>query len=284
MQVEAKRGYAIVIGSEPTRSSGRVSLRRHAGFTLIDLMVSMAVMAVLIGLMAPSIGLISEAARRVKCQKKLADIGLAMTMWVDDHRGVLPLSEIADNVFNDGAEADSDSEVIQSSALMEIAHLAGGDPNQYDGLGRLLEYDYINDASSFYCPSHDGEHPYEQYARSWIAPGDEIVINFHYRLFENSADSRLAILDPKTVLVTDGMRSIVDYNHSSGNNLLRADMSVSWYSDDQNYIVSLLPKSESEPNAGVPLASSWAALDTGNVPDGQNPNFNPNTNAVISFD
>lgn len=261
-----------------------MSVRRSTGFTLIDLMVSMAVMAVLIGLTAPSVGLITEAARRVKCQKKLADLGLAMTMWADDHRDVLPRSQVADSVFGAGSEANSGSEIFQRSALMQIAHFDGGDPNNYDGLGRLLEYDYINDARTFYCPSHDGEHPYDDYAQSWITPGDEIVINFHYRLFETAAESRLANMDPKTVLITDGMRSVVDYNHRSGNNILRADMSVSWYADDQNYIVSLLSQTEDTPGAGVPLASSWAALDTGNVPSSQNPDFNLNTNAVIIFD
>ena len=256
-----------------------IKTRQRSGFTIIDLMVSIAVMAVLLGLTAPSLRLVTEAARRVKCQKKLSDIGLAMTMWSEDHRDLLPPSQIADDVYS-AESADSNDDVIQSSMLMEVAHRGDGDPNSFDGLGRLLAEDYINNASAFYCPSHHGEHTAEIYETSWVMLGEEIVINFHYRLMASS--QKLSRLDPATTLVTDGMRSVADYNHISGNNMLKADMSVAWFSDDEQYIASLLPTAEDAPGAGIPVNATWTVLDTGRppLPNPSGP-FNPNANTLF---
>lgn len=250
--------------------------RRRTGFSLIDLMVTMAVMSVLLGLLAPSIRLVTEAARRVKCQKNLADIGLGLTMWTDDHHDTLPSSSVAGAVFSEEA-----ADPIQQSSLMEIAHLDDDDPNDFDGLGKLLQFDYVPEPRAFYCPSHTGDYPYDLYATSWVALDQEIVINYHYRLFENQSDARLPRLDPRTTLVTDGMRSVSDYNHRTGNNMLRADMSVSWYADDENYIASILPESEDDPGAGVPVFASWIVFDTGTPPGGPTPGGSPTANSIM---
>lgn len=238
-------------------------------------------MSVLLGILAPSMSLVTEAARRVKCQKKLSDLGLALTMYADDHRDMLPPSDVADEVFS--VESSPDQDIIQSSTLMQLAHLGDDDPNNFDGLGRLLEWQYLSDPSALYCPSHAGEHPHEQYASSWVDLGGEIVINYHYRLLGET--DMLSRLDPNTTLVTDGMRSIADYNHRSGNNMLKADMSVVWYTDENDYIVSLLPSSETAPGAGVPVNASWTVLDTGTPPDSTpvNPN-SPNANTLLQWD
>ncbi|RMH25778.1 MAG: DUF1559 domain-containing protein [Planctomycetota bacterium] len=238
--------------------------RRGAGFSLIDLLVSISVMAILLGLLSPTLGRVAETARRVKCQKKLADVGLALTMYAADHRDTLPPSDVADEVFAPARES-ARREPFQPSRLMELAHLDTGEPGDYDGLGRLVGDGYLADPSALYCPSHDGEHPIDHYAGAWMTLQGEIVINFHYRLFDGMA--MLGRLDPAMTLVTDGMRSQADYNHRTGNNLLRADMSVDWYADKTQYITGILPVAETAPSAGLPLSTTWRVMDTGKTPD-----------------
>lgn len=240
-------------------------------------------MSVLLGLLAPSIRLVTEAARRVKCQKQLSDIGLGITMWADANRGTLPPSKVFDEVFSTEAAVSTNSDIIQSSTLMQLAHLGHGDPNNFDGLGRLVIHEYLNNASVFYCPSHDGDHPSELYDKAWVMLGDEVVINYHYRLMEPS--QLLSRLDPRTTLVADGMRSRPDYNHRSGNNMLKADMSVVWYADENEYITSMLPSSEAIPGAGIPVSATWTVLDTGTPPTTAPGNQLPtNSNLILSFD
>ena len=228
----------------------------------MDLLVSMAVMSILMGILTPTLGLVAESARRVKCQKKLSDVGLALTMWVGDHRDTLPPSDVANIVYS--TESPS-GEAFQASTLMQIAHFKSDNPNSFDGLGRLVAEEYLSDPSALYCPSHRGEHPFGAYENSWVTLHSEIVINFNYRLFDGPV--QLSRIDPATVLVTDGMRSIPDYNHGNGNNMLRADMSVTWFLDDNDYIESMLPASEHDSGAGIPVATAWAVMDTGDAPD-----------------
>ncbi|RMD64521.1 MAG: DUF1559 domain-containing protein [Planctomycetota bacterium] len=220
----------------------------------MDLLVSMSVIALLLAILLPSLSRATESARRVVCLSNLKQIGLATQMYVDDHDGYLPPS-----VFS---KKDPNQLVPQD---MQLAHLKSADPGAWDGLGWLVAGEYLNAAPIFYCPSHHGLHPEQRYEEAWAMLNGEIVTNYQYRFFPQDP-MPLAELLPMTTIVSDGLRTQLDYNHRVGANVLRADMSAGWYTDEQGFVYDLLPRSEDDVAAAKQVLVAWGTFDLGRPP------------------
>ncbi len=68
----------------------RAGFERRAGFTLVEVIVSVAVISVLLTLSAPALRQTRESARRVQCFSNLRAFGLGVQMYREDHGGSLP--------------------------------------------------------------------------------------------------------------------------------------------------------------------------------------------------
>lgn len=63
---------------------------RNTAFTLVELLVVIAVIGVLASLLLPALALAKERAKVVKVHAELYGIGMALHMYADDHEGRVP--------------------------------------------------------------------------------------------------------------------------------------------------------------------------------------------------
>lgn len=226
------------------------------GFSLIDTLVTISVVALLIAILLPSLSGAREAARRVVCASNVRQLGIGMQMFADDHDGKLPNSMYVSMA----AGMSGDNSANQQMMTLRAPNNETND-QIWDGLGVLYATDYLVAPKLFYCPSHHGEHGFSVYARTFNGVRERVVSNYHFRGIGPNGERTLTAIEPsESVMVTDGMRALSDYNHKSGTNYLTADLAVGFLSDLNGEFRRLFAKNELEV-ADAKVRRQWDFLD-----------------------
>jgi len=259
-----KHGYGA------DRADAGAAASHCRGFSLLELIMVLVVTALLTGLMMPAMAHVRENARRIVCQSNLRQLGMGVVIYTDE-KNTLPFS-----FFGQPGQNKQHMMAAHRGAVMvgsDGNDQGIGDDNEsmafenWEGLGWLYQGRFIKSAEVLYCPSHHGEHFYDRYIdhfqhyRQFDSVASEpIFTNYQYagdRDWANAdqPDRRRRLTDANLIMATDGLRTLADFNHLVGMNILRGDVSVSWNEDVTTHRVrDMLPD-------GTESAAGAASMD-----------------------
>lgn len=161
---------------------GRPSGLRAAparGFSLVELLTTIMLLTVLLGLVIPSIRAATDEARRVSCQTSARSLAQAMLTFASSQKGNLPSGPVERTNWG------SPYELFRSPADDALEAEDG-----WFGSGRLWKRSFVSGGQGFYCPSAPGRGgvPYEQAwpqqmdaSRNPVDGKRKIYANFAYR-------------------------------------------------------------------------------------------------------
>ncbi len=209
-------------------------MRARRAFTIVELLVTIAIVALLMSLLMPGLRAAREGAQRMQCASNLRQIGIAFFAYAFQHDDALPAT-----IFDDDPAQFAPQEMMALNTGLIDPPTDAPAFNDWDGLGHLV-YSFIDNPQVFYCPCHHGTHSWDDCAEKIEKKSDDrIYCNYHFigdtvvseDPTKPGSVRRLFQLDGGTVIAADGMRTPDDLNHYDGANLLRQDGSVAYWYD-----------------------------------------------------
>jgi prepilin-type N-terminal cleavage/methylation domain-containing protein len=119
---------------------------RQQGFTLIELLVVISIIAILLGILIPSLAASRTSARNIACLSNLNQIGVAIHTYSMEFNDSIPIGPIAPPFL-------SPTDFYPSTgAPTSLVSLKNGNPV---GLGLLLQEYLSREPKSIFCPASD---------------------------------------------------------------------------------------------------------------------------------
>lgn len=131
-----------------------VLAKRRNGFTLVELLVVIGIIALLIGILLPALSKAQVAAQRTACLSNLRQIYLGNAMYANDNKGQFPI----------GQRSNLEQDVYR---LVEgVGHVNAAAVVKQQGV--IVYMGYLKDPKVWYCPSQNAiSHVYNGIYNPW---------------------------------------------------------------------------------------------------------------------
>lgn len=249
---------------------------KRRGFTLVELLVVIGIIAVLIGILMPALGKAREQAKRVQCLSNLRQIHIAYVIYAQSNHDQVPLGFGTNKQFN---------------YIIWDGVYGGG----YTLHGFLYSAGLIKSAQVFWCPAQS--HPdfaYNTATNPWPPGQSGFITRTSYGTRPTDLGANLNKSMPKLAKMKNlaifsdlvSLPYLVQTGHKTGANVLYANGSAVWvplkvFQADMNKMAN--PTNLNDPSTafvtsnndymlkesnGVPVSGVWWDFDHGSAQQG----------------
>jgi prepilin-type N-terminal cleavage/methylation domain-containing protein len=174
--------------------------RRRCGFTLVELLVVIGIIAVLISVLLPTLTKAKESAKRTQCLSNLRQLAVLINMYANGSNQQIPIGYSTNHNNAGGACAEGNNYFITKAS----AGSPDGDPPKqvrYVGLGLLIKVGYLKEnaanggsCSILFCPSTAGDlyHGFDAINNRWPPSINEIRCSYSARPSTNNPSPQTA--------------------------------------------------------------------------------------------
>ncbi len=203
-------------------------------FTIIELLVVMAILAILMGLLVPAVNILRESGKATECSNNLRQWGHAMAAYLDDKRGVFP-SDGADGGTGTPSAKQADAwyntlppylheETMAALVAADKVLIPGRGksiflcPNSRIDSGQSSSKFYSSYALNYWINADKGEGFSKRIRQTQIKNPSVFVV------MSESPDGKSANVHPSTMIIDGGFTG---FRHRGSANALFADGRVS---------------------------------------------------------
>jgi prepilin-type N-terminal cleavage/methylation domain-containing protein len=173
--------------------------RENSGFTLVELLVVIGIIAILVSVLLPTLSRAREAANRTQCLSNLRQVAVFLNMYANQYQQQVPLGcNSSGAAGRDVSEGNNYNLTRPVSAIANADHDAAqlGGKVRYMGLGLFIKARYVREDSGggscrvFFCPSFQGDiyHAFDAQQNAWPPALNEVRCTYSSRASTSDAN------------------------------------------------------------------------------------------------